>query len=58
MPWPLTKVEGPSAYMRAAATICSAGTPVIEAATSGGYCAALSASASKPWQRLATNALS
>ena len=29
MPWPLTKVEGPSAYMRAAATMSAAGTPVM-----------------------------
>ena len=58
MPCPLTKVEGPSAYMRAAAAICPAGTPVSLSATAGGYWAARSANWVKPWHELATNPLS
>ncbi len=49
MPWPLRKVDGPSAYIRAAATMSSAGTPQIPAATAGVNCAARPASSSKPW---------
>ena len=36
VPWPLTNTDGPSAYIRAAAMMVSAGTPEIAAARSGG----------------------